>query len=107
MQRRHLLKASLALAAYTGIPSTGLFALQAFANPARFLKIARPVTPFLLWAGLAHAGVEVEVLGLDGIEKENVEQRLRIRASAKSPELDDLLVEGLHARAEDDNDPRG
>jgi len=34
MQRRHLLKASLALAAYTGIPSTGLFALQAFANPA-------------------------------------------------------------------------
>ncbi|APQ13718.1 glucan biosynthesis protein D [Pseudomonas oryzihabitans] len=34
MQRRHLLKASLALAAYTGIPTTGLFALQAFANPA-------------------------------------------------------------------------
>lgn len=28
-------------------------ALHAFANPARFLKIARPVTPFLLWTGLA------------------------------------------------------
>lgn len=29
--------------------------LHAFANPARFLKIARPLTPVLLWAGLALA----------------------------------------------------
>ena len=28
-------------------------ALHAFANPARFLKIARPLTPVLLWAGIA------------------------------------------------------
>ncbi len=27
-------------------------ALHAFANPARFLKIARPLTPLLLWAGV-------------------------------------------------------
>lgn len=27
-------------------------ALHAFANPARFLKVARPLTPFLLWAGI-------------------------------------------------------
>ena len=26
-------------------------ALHAFANPARFLKIARPLTPLLFWAG--------------------------------------------------------
>ena len=56
----------------------------------------------LLWAGAASAGIEVEVKGLDGPEKENVELRLRIRAAAKSEDLDDLLVEGLHARAEDD-----
>lgn len=28
-------------------------ALHAFANPARFLKIARPLTPILFWAGVA------------------------------------------------------
>ena len=28
-------------------------ALHAFANPARFLKIARPLTPLLFWAGIA------------------------------------------------------
>ncbi|WP_294055531.1 heme ABC transporter permease CcmC [Sphingomonas sp.] len=28
-------------------------ALHAFANPARFLKIARPLTPLLFWAGVA------------------------------------------------------
>lgn len=28
-------------------------ALHAFANPARFLKIARPLTPLLLWLGVA------------------------------------------------------
>lgn len=28
-------------------------ALHAFANPARFLKIARPLTPILLWLGVA------------------------------------------------------
>ncbi|MGJ3629883.1 cytochrome c biogenesis protein CcsA [Sphingomonas sp. MMS24-JH45] len=28
-------------------------ALHAFANPARFLKIARPLTPVLLWLGVA------------------------------------------------------
>ena len=28
-------------------------ALHAFANPARFLKIARPLTPILLWLGIA------------------------------------------------------
>ncbi len=30
-------------------------ALHAFANPARFLKIARPLTPILFWAGVALA----------------------------------------------------
>ncbi len=28
-------------------------ALHAFANPARFLKIARPLTPLLFWLGAA------------------------------------------------------
>jgi heme exporter protein C len=32
-------------------------ALHAFANPARFLKIARPLTPVLFWAGLALLGI--------------------------------------------------
>ncbi len=72
-------------------------------TPIPFSPRCRRLLPaLLLWAGCAHAGIEVEVLGLEGAEKENVEQRLRIRASAKSEELDDLLVEGLHARAEDD-----
>ncbi|RYD55585.1 MAG: heme ABC transporter permease [Sphingomonadales bacterium] len=31
-------------------------ALHAFANPARFLKIARPLTPLLFWLGAALAG---------------------------------------------------
>ncbi len=60
------------------------------------------LSALLLWAGAAQAGIEVEVLGLEGVEKDNVELRLRIRTAAKSPDLDDLLVEGLHARAEDD-----
>ena len=30
--------------------------LHAFANPARFLKIARPLTPVLFWAGVVLAG---------------------------------------------------
>ncbi|HSW14778.1 MAG TPA: autotransporter assembly complex family protein [Solimonas sp.] len=54
------------------------------------------------WAVAASAGIEVQVSGLEDPEKENVELRLRIRTMAKSPDLDDLLVEGLHARAEDD-----
>ena len=61
-----------------------------------------PLALLLLWAGTAVAGIDVEVKGLEGAEKENVELRLRIRAAAKSEELDDLLVEGLHGRAEDD-----
>jgi len=54
------------------------------------------------WAGAAQAGIEVQVNGLLDPEQQNVELRLRIRTMAQSPDLDDLLVEGLHARAEDD-----
>ncbi|MFS0771505.1 heme ABC transporter permease CcmC [Sphingomonas sp. 1P08PE] len=31
--------------------------LHAFANPARFLKVARPLTPILLWLGVAGIGI--------------------------------------------------
>lgn len=51
-------------------------ALHALANPARFLKIARPLTPVLFWLGLALAGFGA-VAGLtltppDYLQKETV-----------------------------------
>ena len=48
----------------------------------------------------AAAGIDVEISGIGGGEKENVEARLGIRAAAGQPDLDQLMVDGLHARAE-------
>ena len=50
----------------------------------------------------AHAGVKVVVDGLDGEEKDNVMQRLAINDTADRGDLDDVLIQRLHAQAESD-----
>ena len=57
---------------------------------------------FLLMAAPAWAGVKVEVEGIDGDEKDNVLQRLSISDAAERDDLDQVLVERLHAQAEAD-----
>lgn len=51
-------------------------------------------------AAPVQAKIEVEISGIGGGEKENVEARLGIRAASGQADLDQLLVDGLHARAE-------
>jgi translocation and assembly module TamA len=52
------------------------------------------------WAAAARAGVDVEIQGIDGPERQNVEDRLSIYLQRKDDDLDQATVDSLHARAE-------
>lgn len=58
----------------------------------------------LLWfvALPTWANVSVSINGLEGEEKENVEQRLAIKTLADRDDIDPLLIERLHQQAESD-----
>jgi translocation and assembly module TamA len=56
----------------------------------------------LLIAGGATAEIDVRVEGIDNALRENVEQRLSIRAEATRRDLDQAFVEALHRDAFDD-----
>lgn len=53
----------------------------------------------LLTTFAVHAGLQVEVDGLSGAERDNVETRLSIRQQRDRKDLDDSAVERLHAQA--------
>ena len=61
-----------------------------------------PALLLLLLAFPALAGIDVRVIGLDGAERDNVEQRLTIKTLADQDALDEALVERLHEQAESD-----
>jgi translocation and assembly module TamA len=50
-------------------------------------------------AGVAAAGIDVRIDGIDNALRENVEQRLSIRAEARRGDLDQGFVEALHRDA--------
>lgn len=58
--------------------------------------------PLALFVSSAQAGVRVEITGLEGVERDNVQARLTIGQQAERGDLDQALVERLHARAEAD-----
>lgn len=63
--------------------------------------IARLLPTLLLLAALPlRAEIEVEIEGLDSELRENVEERLSIRAAAEREDLDGILVQSLHQQAE-------
>jgi translocation and assembly module TamA len=56
----------------------------------------------LLLSPKAWADIDVSIEGLTGPELKNVEQRLSIEAAAERPDLDEGLVQRLHAQADED-----
>ena len=58
--------------------------------------------PLLLLAATAKADVRVVIEGIDGDELSNVETRLTIRQQRERKDLDETLVERLHAQAKRD-----
>lgn len=65
----------------------------------RTVWFARLMLVTALWPLAGHAGIRVEIRGVEGAIRDNAEAYVSIRDEANAPELDQATVERLHRRA--------